>query len=93
MEFDGDGWMVWWQLPSFEELATDIPNFYKEIRKHCGADAKALELTSRLVKIAGRVDLKEFQELWSEKRKGTGNDKDALDQVFEELESRDPVSR
>merc|ERR1712129_113705 len=92
VEIDCDGWLIWWQLPSFEELAKDIPTFYAEIRKHCGSDQKALELTSRLIKIAGRCDLAEFKDLWKSCRKEIHNDKDALEAVFEELESRPPAS-
>lgn len=89
----GDGWLVWWQLPSFQELAEDIPKFYDEIRRHAGNDEEAIELTTRLIKIAGRVDLAEFKSLWSSMRSDIGNDPECLEAVFVELEGRDPVSR
>jgi len=89
----GDGWLIWWHLPSFEELAQDIPKFYAEIRRHTGNDDKALELTSRIIKIAGRVDLAEFKSLWTTTRHEISNDAGALEAVFAKLESRPPVSR
>jgi len=93
VEIDGDDWLVWWQLPSFQELADDIPKFFDEIRRHICNDDKALEQTARLIKIAGRVDLKEFKELWSKFRREIPNDEEAMEAVFGELESRAPAGR
>ena len=93
VEVDGDAFMIWWQLPSFEELAKDIPNFFEYIRTKVGDNATALDMTARVIKIAGRLTLDDMKSVFDEKRSDCGNNADALEATFVELESRDPVSQ